>query len=173
MDFLKGISRIMNSVSGSGAADDFTRVGSELVQLKAKAREEIQASTAEAVLGILQKLENNVALTPEDRQLVGLWVVGDAEGYTKMEADLNEWRNEFRRLSGVLERFEGQSAAPQSLMEVHGVLEDAVRLTADISHFLEKKERVERFNSAINNLSPDDAKFLVSMLRSMLTSADL
>jgi hypothetical protein len=173
MEFLKGISRIMSSVTGSGAADDFTRVGSELVQLKAKAREEIQAGTAEPVLGIIQKLENNVTLTPDERQLVGLWVVGDAEGYTKMEADLNEWRKEFRRLSGVLESYEGKEPSPQSLVEVHGVLEDAVRLTADISYFLEKKERVERFNAAINNLSADDGKFLVSMLRSMLTSTDM
>jgi hypothetical protein len=173
MEFLRGISRIMQSVSGSGAADDFTRVGAELVQLKAAAREEIHASTAEAILGIIQKLENNVMLHPDERQLVGLWVVGDAEGYTRMENDLEKWRGEFHRLSGILESFEGQSPSPQSLVEVHGVLEDAVRLTADISHFLEKKERVERFNSAINNLGPDDARFIASMLKSMLNSEEM
>jgi len=173
MDLIRGISRSMQSVTGSGAADDFTRVGSDLVQLKAKVREEIQASTAEGILGIIQKLENNVMLHPDERQLVGLWVVGDAEGYTKMENDLGKWRDEFRRLGGILESFEGQSASPQALVEVHGVLEDAVRLTADISHFLEKKERVERFHTAINNLSPDDASFIASMLKSMLTSEEM
>jgi hypothetical protein len=59
------------------------------------------------------------------------------------------------------------------MVEVHGVLEDAVRVTADLSHFLEKKERVERFHSAINNLTPDDAKFLVTMLKSMLSSQEM
>jgi hypothetical protein len=112
-------------------------------------------------------------LTPEEKNLVGLWVVGDAEGYTKMENDFGEWRKEFRRLSQVLETYEGQDPSPPNLVEVHGVLEDAVRLTADLANFLDKKDRVQRFHTAINNLTPDDAKFLISMLRSMLTSEDM
>ena len=173
MRLLQGISQSMTSVAGSGASDDFSRVGSELVQLKGKVREELQAATTENITTILQKLENGELLSPEERELVGLWVVGDAEGYTKMEDDFGEWQEEFRRLSRVLETYEGQESSPQTLVEVHGVLEDAVRVTADISHFLQKKERVERFHSAINNLTPDDAKFLVSILKSMLTSPEM
>ncbi len=173
MQFLQGISRNMKSVVGSGASEDFSLVGSELVQVKAKVREEIQAKTSEDIKKILKKLESNEPLTPPEKDLVGLWVVGDAEGYTKMEDDFGEWQEEFRRLSGVLESYEAQTPSPQTLIEMHGVLEDAVRVTADITHFLEKKERVERFHSAINNLTPDDAKFLVSMIKSMLTSPDM
>ncbi len=173
MQLFQGISQNMKSVAGSGASEDFSRVGSELVQLKGKVREEIQTETSEDITKILKKLENNEPLTPPEKDLVGLWVVGDAEGYTKMEDDFGEWQDEFRRLSGVLESYEAQTPSSQTLIEMHGVLEDAVRVTADISHFLEKKERVERFHSAINNLTPDDAKFLVSMIKSMLTSPDM
>jgi hypothetical protein len=173
MQFFQGISRSMKSVAGSGASEDFSRVGSELVQLKAKVREEIQSTTAEEITKILKKLENAEPLSPPEKDLVALWVVGDAEGYTKMEDDFGEWQDEFRRLSGVLESYEGQTPSAQTLVEMHGVLEDAVRVTADISHFLEKKERVERFHSAINNLTPDDAKFLASMIKSMLNSPDM
>lgn len=173
MQLLQGISRSMNRVAGSGASEDFSRVGSELTQIKGKVREEIQALTADDIARITQKLENQELLSPKERELVGLWVVGDAEGYTKMENDFGQWQEEFRRLSDVLETYEGQEPSPQTMVEVHGVLEDAVRITADISHFLEKKERVERFHSAINNMTPDDAKFLVSMLKSMLSSPDM
>ena len=58
-------------------------------------------------------------------------------------------------------------------MEVHGVLQDAIRVAADIAFFLEEKDRVEKFNSAINNLTPDDAKFLAEMIRTMLLRTDM
>jgi len=173
MQVLQGISQSMKSVSGSGSMDDFARVSSQLVQLKNKVREELQAATAENITKILKKLEKQELLTPEERNLVELWIVGDAEGYTKMENDFGKWQEEFRRLGDVLESYTGQTSSPQTLVEAHGVLEDAIRLTADISYFLEKKDRVERFNSAINNLTPDDAKFLAGMLRSMMSSKEM
>ena len=173
MQVLQGIFQSMKSVSGSSSMDDFARVSSELVQLKNRVREELQAATAEDVAKILKKLANRELLTPEERNLVELWIVGDAEGYTKMENNFGQWQEELRRLGGVLESYAGQASSPQTLVEVHGVLEDAIRLTADISYFLEKKERVERFQSAINNLTLEDAKFLAGMLKSMMSSAEM
>jgi hypothetical protein len=173
MQVLQGISQSMKSVSGSSSMDDFTRVSSELAQIRDKVREELQAATTEEVAKILQKLAHQELLTPEERNLVELWIVGDAEGYTEMENNFAEWQEEFRRLSGVLESYAGQSASPQTLVEVHGALEDAIRHAADISYFLEKKDRVERFRSAINNLTPDDTRFLAGMLKSMMLSPEM
>jgi hypothetical protein len=173
MEVLQKISQSMNRVAGSGASEDFSRVGSELAQLKGKVREEIQAATADEITKIIRKLENQENLSPEERELVGLWLVGDAEGYTKMEDDFGEWQEEFRRLSRVLETYEGRDPSPQTLVELHGLLEDAVRVIADISHFLEKKERLERFHAAINSVTPEDAKFLASMLKAKLSSPEM
>ena len=173
MQLLQGIYQSVKGISGNSSQDDLTRVSAELVQTKNKVREELQASTAENLTSIIKKLEKQELLTPEERHLVGFWIVGDAEGYTKMEEDFNEWQEEFRRLSGLLETYAGQDPSPRALMEAHGVLEDAIRVAADISFFLEQKDRLERFNSAINNLTPDDAKFLVSMLQSMMSRADM
>ena len=173
MQLLQGIAQSMNRVAGSGASEDFSRVGLELAQLKGKVREELQAATALYLTRIIQKLEDRELLSPREREVVSLWIVGDAEGYTKMENDFREWQAEFRRLSGVLERYEGQELSPPALVELQGVLEDAVRVTADISNFLEKKERIERFHQDINNFTPEDAKFLISMLKSMLYSPEL
>jgi hypothetical protein len=173
MQILQGISQSMKSVSGSSSLDDLTRVSSDLVQAKNQVREEIQAATAEDITKILKKLGNQDPLTPEEKNLVELWIVGDAEGYTKMENDFGEWQKEFQRLSGVLDSYAGQTPSPQTLVEVHGVLEDAIRIAADISYFLEKKDRVERFNSAINNLTAADSRFLADMIRSMLANPEM
>jgi hypothetical protein len=113
MQVLQGISQSMKSVSGSSSMDDFARVSSELVQTRDKVREELQAATADAVTKILKKLGSQELLTPEERNLVELWIVGDAEGYTKMENNFGEWQEEFRRLGGVLESYAGQASSPQ------------------------------------------------------------
>lgn len=173
MQFLQEISQSMKSVVGSSASEKFTRVGAELSQLKAKVREELQAATAGEVTRILKKLEDGQPLSSEEKEVVGLWVVGDAQGYTKMENDYQTWLAEFKRLSGALAAYEGQEASLRTLVEAHGLLEDAVRVAADISHFLEMKERVTRFTNSINSLTKDDARFLAEMLKSMLTRSDM
>ncbi len=173
MQLLQGVSQSMKGVSGDSSADDLTRVSSELVQVKDKVREKLQAATAGDISTILEKLDKQELLTPAERDLVGFWLVGDAEGFTKMEADFSDWQGEFRRLTDMVESYAGQDDSPQNLVEVHGVLEDAIRVAADIAFFLEEKDRVERFNAAINNLTPDDAKFLAEMIRSMITRDDI
>ncbi len=173
MQGFQEISQSMRSVSGTSSMDDLARVSSELVQLKNKVREELQAATTEDIEKILKKLASRELLTPDERNLVELWIVGDAEGYTKMENNFGQWQEEFRRLGDVLGSYAGQTSSPQTLVEVHGALEDAIRLTADITFFLEKKDRVERFRSSINNLTPEDARFLADMLKSMMSSGEM
>jgi len=173
MTILQGISQSMKNLGGSNKAEDFSRIGAALAQIKGKVREEMQAATAGDITKILKKLEAGQPLTPEEKDHVGLWVVGDAAGYTKMENDFQQWLAEFKRLGSALEGYEIQEKSPQMLVEMHGLLEDAVRVAADISNFLEKKERVERFAEAINNLTTDDAKLLADILKSMLTRSDM
>lgn len=173
MTILQGISQSMKILEGSNTAEDFNRVSAALSQIKGKVREEMQAATAGDITKILKKLEAGDSLTPEEKEHVGLWVVGDAAGYTKMERDFQQWVAEFKRIGGALEAYELQEKNPQKLVEMHGLLEDAIRVAADIANFLEKKERVERFSEAINNLTSDDAKLLADILKSMLTRSDM
>ena len=173
MTLLQGISQTMKSAAASPSSEEFSRVASSLAQAKARVREALQTATAKEISEILQKLGKREPLTPVEQELVGFWVVGDAEGYTKMEDDFNKWQEEFRRLGQVLESYESQPPSPHNLVEIHGVWEDAARVTADLTNFLEKKERLARFQTAVTNLTPADADFLISLLKSMLTSPEM
>ena len=173
MHVLQGISQSMIRVAGSNASEDFSRVGLKLAQLKGKVREELQAATADKISKIIQRLEDRELLSPQERELISLWIVGDAEGYTSMENNFKGWQDEFRRLSRVLEAYEGRDPSPRTLIELHGVLEDAVRVASDIANFLEKKERIERFHQDINNFTSEDAGFLASMLKAKLASEEM
>jgi hypothetical protein len=72
---------------------------------------------------------------------VRLWMVGDAESYTRMEDDLKDWLAEFNRLAGVLKDFEAKPETLPNLLNVHGLWRDAMRTAADISDYLEEKAR--------------------------------
>ena len=58
-------------------------------------------------------------------------------------------------------------------MEVHGVLEDAIKVADAIAHYLDDKERVTRFNNAMTNLNAQDNKFIAGILKSMMSSPDM
>ena len=107
-----------------------------------------------------------------EKQTVKLWVVGDAEGYIKMENNFQDWLKEYRRLLDIIADWEGKTGSVQELVEVHGVLEDAIKVADDVAHFLEDRERVARCETALSNLNAEDNKFIAGMLKSMLASPD-
>ena len=54
-------------------------------------------------------------------------------------------------------------------MEVHGLLEDAIKVADAIAHYLEDRERLARCETALSNLNAEDSKFIAGLLKSMLT----
>jgi hypothetical protein len=66
--------------------------------------------------------------------------------------------------------WEGKTGSIQELVEVHGVIEDAIKVADDVAHYLEDRERVARCEAALSNLNAEDNKFIAGMLKSLLTS---
>jgi hypothetical protein len=173
MEFLEGLSQKMKNAAASSASQDFSRIGMHLVKSRDQARELLQDLTALEIKPLIRKLENNQPLTPEEKDLVRLWIVGDAESYIQMEDDFQEWRQEFQRLSQVIAGQEDKKPSLPELLTTYGVLQDAVRVAADIQFFLENKERVQRFEKAIQNLEQADARLLADLLKAKLTSEEM
>ena len=172
MEYLEGVSRAMKQAQADNTSESYGYVATQLVQSKNGIRQAIEQATAEAVAAIIGKLENNQPLNDAEKQTVKLWVVGDAEGYVKMENSFQDWLEEYRRLLDVIADWEGKTGSVQELVEVHGVLEDAIKVADAVAHFLEDRERVARFENAMSNLNAEDNKFIAGMLKSMLASPD-
>ncbi len=172
MEYLKGVSQAMKQAQADNTSESYGYVATELVKSKNGIRQAIEQATAEAVAAIIGKLENNQPLNEAEKQTVKLWVVGDAEGYVKMENNFQDWLEEYRRLLDVIADWEGKTGSVQELVEVHGVLEDAIKVADAVAHFLEDRERVARFENAMSNLNAEDNKFIAGMLKSMLASPD-
>jgi hypothetical protein len=170
MEYLSGISRAMKQAQADNTSESYGYVATSLVKSKNGVRQAIEQATAEAVAAIIGKLENNQPLTEAEKQTVKLWVVGDAEGYVKMENNFQDWLEEYRRLLDVIAAWEDKTGSVQELVEVHGLLEDAIKVADSVAHYLEDRERVARFENAMSNMNAEDNKFIAGMLKSMLAS---
>ena len=172
MEYLKGMSQAMQQAQADNTSESYGFVATELVKSKNEVRQAIEQATAGAVAAIIGKLENNQPLTEDEKQTVKLWVVGDAEGYVKSENNFQDWLVEYRRLMDVITAWESKTGSIQELVEVHGVLEDAIKLADAVAHYLEDRERVARFENAITSMNAEDSKFIAGLLKSMLDSPE-
>ena len=172
MAYLSGIPRVMKQAQADNTSESYGYVATALVKSKNDIRQAIEQATFDTVVAIIGKLENNQPLTGAEKQTVKLWLVGDAEGYVKMENNFQDWLTEYRRLLDVIAAWEDKTGSVQELVEVHGVVEDAIKVADALAHFLEDRERVARCESALNNLNAEDNKFIAGMLKSMLASPD-
>lgn len=172
MEYLKGMSQAMKQAQADNTAESYGYIATELVKSKNDIRKAIEQATAGEVAAIIGKLENNQPLNQAEKEMVKLWVVGDAEGYVKMENNFQDWLQEYRRLMDKIAGWEGKTGSIQELVEVHGVLEDAVKVADDVAHYLEDRERVARCETALSNLNAEDNKFIAGLLKSLLTSPE-
>jgi len=172
MEYLKGISQAMKQAQAANTSEAYGYVATELVQSKNGIREAIEQATAGSIATIIDKLENNQPLSEAEKQTVKLWVVGDAEGYVKEENNFQDWLQEYQRLLDTITAWEGKTGSVQELVQVHGVLEDAIKIAGAVSHYLEARERMGRCETALGKLNAEDNKFLAGMLKNMLASPD-
>jgi hypothetical protein len=172
MELPRGMSRIME-VSEKSSADELDRVGATLATAKNQVREAIQDLTGPEMETTIIKLENGEPLTQEEKDYVRSWIIGDAESYTRVENHLQAWLQEFKALQSAVQSYEGKEVTVQNLLNLHAILEDAVRVAANIEGFLEKKERIERFERIIQNIDKEDTSFIVGILRGQLQSEEV
>src|SRR3989339_1634542 len=172
MEYLKGVSQAMKQAQADNTSESSNYVAAALVKSKNSIQQAIEQAPAGAVAAIIGKLENNQPLTEAEKQTVKLWVVGDAEGYVKMENNFQDWLKEYQRLLDIIAGWEGKTGSIQELVEGHGLLEDAVKVADAVSHYLEDRERGTRFENAMRTLNAEDNKFIAGMLKSMLESPE-
>ncbi len=173
MDSLNDLSKIMKEAQENMLSEDFKRTGQVLSDIKSATREQIQKITSGEIKNIIQKLKQDGDLTKEELNIVRLWIVGDADTYTKMENNFPDWLNEFKRLEGVLGKYENKQLSRDELFRLQGILEDALRVAYDIGNFLEKRQRVKKFEEAAKDAASLDREVLVKILKAKLDSPQI
>jgi hypothetical protein len=149
----------------------FQQAGSALLKAKDTVREVAQERTTSEIKKIISKLQSNERVSSEETALVRTWIVGDAVAYTDMENNFQDWLSEYERLHNSLAAYEDTDCSYEELLKVHGLLEDATRVSLDIANFLEKKERIKKFESAVDDgIDKDEGDILGEILIGKLQS---
>ncbi len=150
----------------------FHRLSTTLNRFDATMREFIQVETQDRINKIIDKLNKNGQLNSEELDLVRLWIVGDAEYYTKMENNFNDWMKELGRLVAQIEQKQGATLDAETALQLRGSLRDAISVMEDILYFLQQKERIERFEESTQELDSEEKRYLSRILSQKLRSQD-
>ena len=140
-------------------------------QLQTQAREQFQSDAVAQYGSVLRKLEAGDPLTGEEQAALELLIVGRAKYYLKEETDFNSWIDEYKRLVSEIDRLRASDdQSLESLMELQALCIDAGRVVADISFYLEEKERFQRFQESTREIDLQESAMLANMIRTMLGS---
>jgi hypothetical protein len=165
------VTKIMINARNAMSEGAFQQAANVLSEVKNIVREEAQKKTSPEIKKIIEKLQSGSPVTTEEIALIKAWIVGDATAYTTMENNFQDWLSEYERLVNSLVAYENKDCSSEELLKLHGILEDAIRVSYDIANFLEQKDRINKFESAVaDGLDKDERDILVKMLINKLRS---
>jgi hypothetical protein len=162
----------LQSAHASAKVDDvgsYESLVNPIVALTEALREGYQASMQEQVRALIDKMRAGTSLSPADLATMESFIVGDAEAYTRLENNFQDWLIELGRLVGVLG---GMSEGLQGSgwLDALGEIEDAHRVLNDICNYLQQKERVTRFRKTVaDGLTPERTQMLIEILKELRT----
>ena len=144
----------------------------QVFDLEGLAREAFQAKLEDLYWPIIAKLEDGKALTSAEHEVLEMLMVGEAKYYLRYEDDVDNWRNELKRL---LEEIRKQQAAGldeiDSLMRLRALCREALRVLPDLAYYFREKERVRRFEEATSGaIDLETRRALANMIKEMIES---
>lgn len=140
--------------------------------LEGMAREAFQAKLKAYYKPIVDKLESGIDLTKSDYELIQLLIVGEAKYYVQHENDLENWKNEIKRLLNEMQKIEADTLDDMdNLLYLQALCHDAMRVVPDLAYYHRERERVEQFKQATqNNIDRAQAKVLAGLINEMMLS---
>ncbi len=155
-----------------GTGEAYGRLSTIFEELGKYVRETIQEKTEGEIKKIINKLRSDQAILPEDIDLIRLWIIGDAENYTKMENNFDDWKTELKRLIGEINKLHVEDPDVYTLSKLSGLFRDGARVLADLFYFLEQKDRMENFIDSTQKIDQEERMILVRLLEQKLSSPD-
>lgn len=161
-----------NAAEKNNDAASYQRLASAVSEYEIQLREYIQDITKGDISRIIQKLESQKEISAEELKFIKLWIVGDAEYYTRLENNFSDWLAEVKRIIGEINKINTAEPDFEAASRLRAMLEDGKRVIYDIAFFLEKKEREAKFTEASLELDKEEKDLLAKLLKSKLTSKE-
>lgn len=167
---LSRVQQEFDKLSKTPQSEALMRFSALLGTFERELREAVQSLTQKDIIKIIDKLKRGAGLTADDNAFLKLWIVGDAEHYTKVENNYEDWVQELGRLVNSVCSFKGKELDIDVAMNLRALIYDATRVMDDLIYFTQHKERLGRFVEATQELDREERVHLVQILEQKLKS---
>lgn len=155
------------SALNNESSEEFTSFERYLNEVEAYARELQQSKWADEAKATIRRLERNEPLNETDREVLRAFLVSDAVAYLHHENNFGDWVHELGRLLKELEK-RADRVDRDNIVDIRGILKDAIRLAPDIRNYFCEKRRVEKFEQAMRTLDQNSCQLLHRLLSEQL-----
>ena len=161
-----------DKVVEEGTQDSYARLAAIFEELGKYLRGDIQEKTAGRIFGIIKKLKSGGPVSTEDYEHLRLWVVGDADYFAKLQNNFEDWKIQLKRLMNAISEFQVDDPDIDASLKLRGLFRDGVMVLADITYFLEQKDRMEKFTATMQGLNDEERVILIRILEQKMKSPD-
>ncbi len=159
-------------MQSTGDTKSYFHLSSVLQDIDTLLREYMQEITEDDINKIIRKLKDGEDLRSDDISRLELWIVGDAESYSKMENNFGDWTVELKRLQGEIDKYRADQPDMEAVLTLRGLLRDTISVLGSMIYFLQQKERIQNFKQSMSQLTPEDKEMLVRLLEQKKKSWD-
>lgn len=156
--------------------DALEAVKDPLTALRNHVRESLQANLREPISDVIRKLKKDEAMSAEDLKTIEKWLVGDAQYYTEIENNFQDWKNECKRLSNILDKYSSSTYVEDeaSMFKLNALLTDLEFTLHDVIRYVYSLNRVKNFRESASSaeISREDKKALAELIERQLYSDD-
>ncbi len=150
----------------------YSKLSTIFEELDAFLREYVQDLTMDQMKAIVKKLESGETLSPDEKEQIRLWIVGDADYYAKMENNVEDWKQELKRIMGEIGALQTENPDIVTACKLRGLFRDGARVIADLFFYAEQQDRLNKFNNAIQEIDTEERGLLIGLLEQKMKSPD-
>lgn len=134
---------------------DYAHILSVIAENQDFIESELKETFQDEMADIVEKIKNKQEISPMEKELIKMRIVGDATSYVEQENNFNDWMEEYKRLKKVIRKYENEDLNLKQMLELRGIMEDAYRLISDVENYLKKQSRIERFERTLADPQAD------------------
>lgn len=169
-DLVSGLYKDYEATMARDNEDAYIRLSQLVDATNDSLREYTQDLNTQEIKHLAQKLKGSDPLSAKDIDVLRLRIVGDAESYVNIENSVPEWKTELQRVMTQVSSYTTEDPSVADVLRLQALLRDADRVIGDLCFYAAQKDRVEKFNTAVQNLTPDDRGLLFGLLNTKLES---
>ena len=153
--------------SAAETTDSYSALNEQLWELNSLLGQSFQSHSS--YQPILTKLQDGTALTTDELKTLRSLIVGDADQYLKYDDDFERSKRELGKILDQIRGLQSNNLDLETLMHLRVLCREASSALAPAMHYLEQKERVQRFEEHTRGpLDPNAYRVLAGIIKQMM-----